>query len=92
MAPPQGTLVLHRLIWDEKFKKKIFLSETWKHRPLIFGMSLYQSHILCENSVLPKLSKAKFHTKLLYDKWEIKVSISNCTGYHNYVSFFKMLP
>ena len=36
---------------------KIFLCETRRHRPLICGMSLYQSHILCENSVLPNYVK-----------------------------------
>ena len=51
MTPLQGSLVLHRLIWG-KTLKTIFFYETRRHRPLIFAMSLYQSHILCEVSVL----------------------------------------
>ena len=51
MTPPQRLLVLHRLIRRKNFK--IFLCETRRHRPLIFGMLLYQSHILYEVLVLP---------------------------------------
>ena len=64
MALPQGSLVVHRLKWGKK-TLKISLSETRRHRPLIFGLSLYQSHILYEVSVLQNLIKAKCHTKLL---------------------------
>ena len=49
MALPQRSLVLHRLIWGKTLKN---LYETRRHRPLIYGMLLNQSHILCEVSVL----------------------------------------
>ena len=36
MGLPQGSHVLHRLIWEKH--RKIFLSETTRLRALIFGM------------------------------------------------------
>ena len=56
MALTQGSLVLHRLIC-EKLKKKLFLCETRRHRPPVFGMWFYQSHILCKVSISPNLLK-----------------------------------
>ena len=58
----------------------IFLCEARSRGPLIFCMSLYQSHILC--FCFSKLIKIKFHIKLL------KV-FSNCAGCCTHVSFFK---
>ena len=48
-------MVLHRLVWGKTLK--IFLCEFRSHRHFIFGMSLYQNHILCEVSVLPNQFK-----------------------------------
>ena len=51
MASPSGTRVLHRLI-DGKHEQ-IFLSETTRHRALIFGMYYHLMYIyqVCSNYV-----------------------------------------
>ena len=86
MVPPQGSVVLHRLIWGKTLK---ILCETRRHRPVIFGMSLYKIHIFY--GCFAKLIKAKFHTKLLWDT-ETK-GLSKYTSYQTHMFHsLKMLP
>ena len=47
-GPAPGDHLFFIGIWGKTFK--IFLCEIRRHGPLIFGKSLYQSHILCEVS------------------------------------------
>ena len=51
MVMRRESLILNRLIFGNTLK--IFMYITRRHKPFIFGMSLYQSHILCEVSVSP---------------------------------------
>ena len=45
MAAPQGSHGLHRLIQEKH--KMIFLSETTKHRAVLFGMKLHLVNLNC---------------------------------------------
>ena len=71
-------------------KLKIFLCETRRHRPLIFGMSLYRSHILCEKSVSPN----EVNLNAISSYCRIQTSkVFQTSGYHTYMfHFLKMLP